>query len=481
VLHRRLRSPDVPELDFEAIRTELEVPGPFDPAALEAAEQAARQPPPGDRVDATDLELVTIDPPGSMDLDQAVAIQERSGGGWTVHYAIADVAAWVTPGDPIDGAARARTQTYYSPDTRTPLHPPALGEAAASLLPDGPRPAVLWSIDVEPDGSTARVEVRRAMVRSRAKLDYAGVQADLDAGRAPEVLQAFPALGAALLADARARHAIDLGLPEQEVVAGPDGTWTVALRNSLPVETWNAQVSLLTGRAAAAIMIEGGIGILRTLPAPDPADLPRLQRKARGLGVDWPDGADPGAVLAGLDLTRPRHLAFADLASELLRGAGYTALGVPLPPPADSKGHADLGHAGVGGPYAHVTAPLRRLVDRFATETCLALTAGIEVPDWVEEGLATCPALMADGDGRARKLERANVDATEAFVLHDRVGDVFAASVVETGDKYGTVMLDEPAVRGRCDTRDLPLGADVHVRCTEADVAARTVRFERVS
>lgn len=500
MLHRRLRSPDVPELDFEAIRTELGVPGPFDPAVVAAAEQAAGRAVAGDRVDATDLALVTIDPPGSMDLDQAVAIQERAGGGWTVHYAIADVAAWVDPGGPVDVAARARTQTYYSPDTRAPLHPPALGEAAASLLPDGPRPAVLWTIDVEPDGATGRVEVRRALVRSRARLDYAGVQADLDAGRAPEVLRAFPALGAALLADARARHAIDLGLPEQEVVAGADGTWTVSLRNSLPVETWNAQVSLLTGRAAAAIMVQGGIGVLRTLPAPDPADLPRLQRKARGLGVDWPEGADPGAVLAGLDLTKPRHLAFADLASELLRGAGYTPLGVPAAPPAEDRGpgrrtaeddssdpappdlgHADLGHAGVGGPYAHVTAPLRRLVDRFATETCLALTAGTEVPEWVAEGLATCPQLMADGDSRARKLERANVDATEAFVLHDRVGDVFAAAVMETGDRYGTVMLDDPAVRGRCDTRDLPLGADVHVRCTEADVPARTVRFERVS
>ena len=76
---------------------------------------------------------------------------------------------------------------------------------------------------------------------------------------------------------------------------------------------------------------------------------------------------------------------------------------------------------------------------------------------------------MAVGDSKGKKLDRAIIDATEAFVLADRVGDVFAAHVVETGDSYGTVVLDDPPVRGRCDTRHLPLGDDVHVRCTVAD------------
>jgi exoribonuclease R len=94
---------------------------------------------------------VTIDPPGSRDLDQAVAI-ETLPDGWRVFYAIADVAAWVDPGGAIDRTARERTQTYYSPDVRTPLHPPVLGEGAASLLPDGARPAALWTIDVDATG-----------------------------------------------------------------------------------------------------------------------------------------------------------------------------------------------------------------------------------------------------------------------------------------------------------------------------------------
>ena len=470
----RLRSPTVPALDFGAIRTEIGVPGAFPADVLAEADRAAAAPHLAGHVDATDLDLVTIDPPGSMDLDQAMGLADRSGGGWTVHYAIADVAAWVEPGGALDLATRARTQTFYAPDHRTPLHPPVLGEQAASLLPDGPRPAVLWTIEVDPDGTTGRVDVRRALVRSQARLDYAGVQTDLDAGRAPACVAPLAVLGPILVEASIARGAIELGLPEQEVVADPDGTWTVELRADLPVEQWNAQISLLTGRAAAALMVSAGVGILRTLPPPDPAGFPRLQDAARRLGVDWPEGASPGQVLAGLDMSRPRHAAFADLAAGLLRGAGYTAL--PL-----GDADAPLGHAGVGDRYAHVTAPLRRLVDRFGTEICLAVAAGQEPPAWALEALPTLPEVMTTGDALARRLERASIDATEAFVLHGRVGEVFPAAVIESGQAHGTVTLDTPAVRGRCDTRNLPLGADIHVRCTQADVEERQVRFERVS
>lgn len=471
MVFRRIHSPSLPPLDFDEIRRELEIPDGF-PAAAETEAAAVSQRTWGERHDATDLGLVTIDPPGSMDLDQAVAIEAR-GTGWRVWYAIADVAAWVDPGGSIDAAARQRTQTYYAPDRRCSLHPPVLGEAAASLLPDGPRPAVLWTLDVDEAGETTDIDVRRARIRSRARMDYQQVQHLLDRGDAPDVLAALPAIGEALTQAARRRGAIELGLPEQDVVATPDGSWTVELRADLPVERWNAQISLLTGRAAAWLMIQGGMGLLRTLPAPDPATFPRLQRAALGLGIAWPDGVHPGEVLASLDPSQPRHAAFADLAAELLRGAAYTSF-TGAPP-------ADPGHAGVGSPYAHVTAPLRRLVDRFATEICLALVAHEPVPAWVTDALDQVPALMADGDARGRKLERAVLDATEAFVLRDRVGKVFAAHVVETGDRFGTVVLQDPPVRARCDTRHLPLGEVVHVRCTAADVATRTVRFERVS
>ena len=138
---------------LESLRRELAIPDDFPPEVHDAARAAAGAPrlPETDR---TDLDLVTIDPEGSRDLDQAVFI-EAAGDGFTVWYAIADVAAFVSPGDPVDEEAHRRGQTLYAPHQRTPLHPPELSEDAASLLPDGVRPAVLWRLGLDARGTSS--------------------------------------------------------------------------------------------------------------------------------------------------------------------------------------------------------------------------------------------------------------------------------------------------------------------------------------
>jgi exoribonuclease R len=452
--------------DFAAIRAEFDVPEEFPDEVLAEAERRAATPPLPE-LDATDVPLVTLDPPGSRDLDQAVHLAARPGG-YRVSYAIADVGGFVLLGSAIDREARRRGQTLYSPDRRTPLHPPVLSEGAASLLPDGLRPAALWTIDLDASGEPVRVDLRRARVRSRAQLDYPTVQAQADAGRLPEALALLPEIGALLQERATERGAIELGTPDQEVSATPDGGWTLVLRGDLPVEGWNAQISLLTGRCAAALMLDGGVGLLRTLPPAPPGDVDRLRRLAPALGVDWPAAAGPGEVIAGLDPTRPGHAAFLEEAVTLLRGAGYT--------PFDGAPPEQPGHAGVGAPYAHVTAPLRRLVDRFGTEVCLALSAGAEPAADLRAVLPELPGLMAASDRRTRDVERAAVDATEAWLLRGQEGRRFRAVAVDDG----TVVLDMLAVRARC-AGDLTPGSRVEVRLVAADVAARTVRFEVVS
>src|SRR4029079_17954526 len=96
------------------------------------------------------------------------------------------------------------------------------------------------------------------------------------------------------------------------VCGGDEGGGPLERPRALPVERWNAQISLLTGRAAATLMLGAGIGLLRTVPQADGASLPRLRRAARSLGIDWPDDHGPGAVLNGLDTSQPRNAAFAD-------------------------------------------------------------------------------------------------------------------------------------------------------------------------
>lgn len=456
-------------LSFDAVRAELEVPADFPAEVLAEAADAAANPRLPEE-DATDIPLVTVDPPGSRDLDQAVHLAAR-GDGFRVTYAIADVAAFVRPGGAVDAEARRRAETLYSPDLRTPLHPPVLSEEAASLLPDAVRPSVLWRIDLDSAGEVVAVDVRRALVRSRAQLSYPELQAAVDQGTAPESVALLQQVGELRLARALARHATELDVPEQEVEPAEGGGWTVAFRRQLPVERWNAQISLLTGACAARLMLDGGVGVLRTLPPPRPQDVAALRKLAPALGVDWPEGAHHGDVISALDGATPGQAAFLEHAAVLLRGAAYT--------PFDGEPPADPLHHAVALPYAHVTAPIRRLVDRFGSEVCVALSAGREVPEWARSALPELPELMTAGGRRAGALERALVDATEAWLLAGQEGRDFAAVVLDAGPDKGTVVLREPAVRATCAGTDLPVGEEVTVRLEVADPDKRLVRFTR--
>jgi exoribonuclease R len=453
---------------FARVRAELGVPEAFPAEVLRAAHEAADQPvlP---KADATDLPLITIDPPGSMDLDQALHIT-RSARGYRVLYAIADAAAFVRPGGVVDAETHLRGVTLYSPDERTPLHPPVLGEKAASLLPGEPRPALLWTMDLDAAGALVSVDVRRALVSSKARLDYAAVQQRLDDGTAEEALLLLREVGRLREEREHERGAVNLEVPEQEVERDDAGSYRLAYRAPLPVEGWNAQISLLTGMAAAKLMLEARIGVLRTLPPADPRAVESLRRSASALDVPWPDGLSYPDFVRSLSPRRPAHAALLQLATALLRGAGYAAFDGTLPE------HVE--HSAVAAPYAHATAPLRRLVDRYVGETCLALSAGGAVPDWVRETLPRLPGLMEAADRRSHALEHAIIDAVEAVLLAPHVGQTFTGVVVDANHSWGTVQLREPAVRGRCEGAGLPLGERIRVRLVEADPVMRTVRFE---
>ncbi len=451
---------------FARIRAELKLPEDFPADVLAEAEAAAKAPDlPSD--DVTDPRFLTIDPPGSTDLDQAMHL-ERRGAGFRVRYAIADVAAFVRPGGALDLETHGRVETLYSPDQRTPLHPTVLSEGAASLLPDQVRPALLWTLDLDADGEQTAVDVRRALVRSRDRFDYGQVQDLVDGGTDDERLLLLAEVGKLRMQLEVDRGGVSLPIPEQEVVEDGD-TFRLEYRTTRPVESWNEQISLMTGMAAADLMLHGEIGILRTLPkAPDGA-LQRLRRAARALGVDWPADLSYAEVVHGLDPSNPRHAALLEEATSLLRGAGYTAFDGGIPENAT--------HAAVAAEYAHATAPLRRLVDRYVGAVCLALCSGEEVPGWAKAALPKLPEEMAEADRRAHELERECVALMEAAVLHGREGEEFDAVAVETDSKGGgTVQLADPAVRAACGG-DLPLGDRVRVKLVEADVATRSVRF----
>jgi exoribonuclease R len=452
------------------IQQELEVTPDFPADVLAAAEVAAADPRLPD-LDRTDLPLVTIDPPTSMDLDQAMHIV-RDGDGYVVYYAIADLAAFISPGDPIDLEANKRGMTLYGADSRVPLHPTVLSEGAASLLPDQVCPALLWTIKVDETGEGTDVHVERARVRSTAKLDYAAVQRAIDGGTADEPLKLLKKVGRLRMAREAARGGVSLPLPEQQVSVDGD-QWSLEFRAQFETEQWNAQISLLTGMAAASLMVYGRVGLLRTLLPPDPRDVQRLHRTARALGIDWPAEMLYPDFIRSLDPGAPTHAAMLTACGRLLRGSGYVSFVGELP---DQPRHAAL-----ASEYAHVTAPIRRLGDRYASEICVAMCAGEEVPYWVLDRLGELPQTMQRSDQLSHRYEAAVVDLVEAGVLCRRVGEKFEGVVVdvnEKDDRFGTVTIQDPAIEARVTSEEsLPLGNEVTVQLSVADVGSGSVLF----
>ncbi|WP_285726028.1 RNB domain-containing ribonuclease [Psychromicrobium xiongbiense] len=485
-----------------ALRTEFALPVDFPADALAELERSIA----GYQLPERDLRsayFVTIDPPTSLDLDQAMCLErlpesevtlpEGPGAGYLVRYAIADVPAFVPPGGALDAQTRTRGQSMYLPDGRIPLHPAMLSEDAASLLPQQERGGYIWEFRLDARAEVRSVTVYRATLISRAKLGYHQAQAELDAAQPSDYLPTLELLreiGQKRIVLERERGGASLNAPQQEI-EHDDGGYRLVFRPAEPLEDWNAQLSLMTGMAAASMMLEAGVGILRTMPPPDPSAIARFRHQAEALQAPWPADQPYGEFLRTLDSRQPRHLALLHAATSLFRGAGYTAF--------DGEPPAQRQQAAVAAPYSHTTAPLRRLVDRFVLAVCAAHCAGEAIPGWARTALPQLPALMAASDQLAGRVDRAAVDLIEAAVLSDQVGQVFEAVIIARKEPNGsgvvrcTVQLLDPAVTAPLDVPLDPAdpeaspepgphtgpqaGDPVRVRLLSADIARRSVTF----
>lgn len=450
-----------------ALRDDLEVPVDFSPEAeAEASSATASEP----ALDLRDIAFATLDPLGSKDLDQAFHLA-RAGSGYVVRYAIADVPAFVTPGGAVDAAARERGQTLYAADGSIPLHPRVLSEDHASLLPDVDRSALVWTFDLATDGTVSKFRLERAMIRSRAQLDYASTQQALDRGeRSPASL--LREIGELRIALEQARGGASLNMPDEEVVQHEDGTYSIVRGNPLPLEEWNAQLSLMTGMAAAELMVKAKVGVLRTMPAPDKKAFEAFRRQTEALGRAWKTG-EYGEYLRSLDRADPLTLPVLEAAASLFRGAGYASFDGSVP--------AEIEQAAIAAPYAHATAPLRRLVDRWSLAICLAISEGSEVPGWARDSLTELPELMQTSSQRASRLNADTINRVEAALLTPLVGSRIDVTVIELrgddGDR-ASIQIADPAVTA---SAPIPAGAKpgdtVSVQLVRADIAKGEVEF----
>lgn len=444
-----------------AIRTQFKVPAGF-PAPVEQAAAAAATRAPSAHRDLTEWPFVTLDPAGSRDLDQAFHL-EPAGDDLLLHYAIADVAWFVDDGGPIDAEAWARGLTLYLPDGRAGLYPPVLSEGAASLLPDGPRPAVVFHVRVDPHGAVRLDGATRAVVRSRAKLAYATVtDADLPTGFA-EFARRIDAAGAA-----RGASRAD---PPEQVVERDDGGYRLAFRPRLASEDANAALSLACNLAVADALEAAHTGLFRVMAGPDERAMRRLRHTARALELHWPEEQTLDAFVRGLDANSPVHAAFLMAVRRVGGGASYVPYRDGVVP----------WHAALAATYSHATAPLRRLADRYTVMTALAVANGEPVPEHVAAALERLPDVMERAESKAGGIDRAVVDLAEAVMLHGHEGDTFAAVVVDEDDQGSRIQLRDVAVVARVVAHRVQPGDEITVRLTEADPAKRAVRFERVN
>lgn len=445
-----------------AIRREFQVPPSFPPAVLAAAEAAARRAP-TEHVDRTDRPFVTLDPASSTDLDQAFTI-ERSGGDLILHYAIADVTWFVEDGDAVDAEAWQRGMTLYLPDGKAGLYPPVLSEGAASLLPDGPRPAVIFTVRVAADGAVRLDGAERAIVRSRAKLAYDLVRdADLPAD--------FAELARRIKAAEDRRGAERVDPPEQEVAALGQGQFTLAFRARLASEDRNAALSLTTNLAIADALQAHRTGLFRVMAEPDARAIKRLRQTARAFGLNWPDTATLAQFERTLEAVDPRQAAF----MLAIRRAGAGASYVPF-----REGVVPW-HAAMAATYAHATAPLRRLADRYVVRTALAIANGESVPDVVADAFPRLPAVMGRAEAHGGQVERAVIDLAEAVMLQGREGEIFPAIVTDVDERGVRMQLCDFPVIARIGAHRVEPGDSVEVRLIGADPDRRAISFQRVA
>lgn len=458
---RALRDPDRLLADgLAAIRAQFRVPAGF-PAEVEASAEVAAGRVLSDHADRTEMPFVTLDPASATDLDQAFAL-EPAGADWLLHYAIADVDWFVRDGDPLDREAWSRGETIYLPDGKAGLYPCTISEGAASLLPDGPRPAVIFTSRIDPSGKATLQGAERAVIRSRAKLAYDSVRSD-------ELPAGFAEVARRLAAADNARGAARVDPPEQEVERDAGGHFILRLRPMALAERQNAALSLATNLAVAQALYAAGTGLFRVMERPSAEAEGRLRHTARAFDLAWPDEASLEQFERILDPAEPRAAAFMLAVRRAGNGASYVSYRPGVIP----------WHAAMAATYCHMTAPLRRLGDRYVIRAALAVANGKAVPAEVDEAFQQLGPVMDRADNRSGQVDRAVVDLAEAAILSGREGETFAAVVTDQGESGARFQLCELPVVARTKAHSIKPGERIRVRLESADPSRREVRFAR--
>ena len=250
-----------------------------------------------------------------------------------------------------------------------------------------------------------------------------------------------------------------------------DGRLQLRFRPRARSEEQNAALSLATNLAIAQTLQQHRTGLFRVMPEPDAWAVKRLRQTARAFGLSWPQMESLAQFEIGLDPHDPKQAAF----MLAVRRAGAPAAYVPF-----REGEPPW-HAAMAATYAHATAPLRRLADRYVVDTALAIANGRPPPAAASAAFEALPKVMARADSQAGQIDRAVIDLAESVMLQGREGETFDAVVTDIDERGARMQLCELPVVARVTARKVEVGDRLVVRLESAEPAQAQVTFERIA
>lgn len=400
-------------------------------------------------VDRRDLPFVTIDNEDSLDLDQALCV-ERRGQGYRVYYALADAAHFVRPGSALLEEALERGTSYYLPGLCAPMLPPLLSEDLVSLNPEVERRALLFVLDLDAEGRSTRTALERALIRSRAKLSYPGVQAyhDDPEGHAlsgqdfTESLDLLRVVGELRIALSRARGVVEYNRSELSLGLEPDGSrFRVGVRERNAVERWNEQISLLCNMEGAELLERGAElehvqPVFRVHPAPLHRRLDELEGIVRAIVAHrrlsedwrWRRGSEGLAdYLTRLESLSPEPRVLATIRRQIRYANRASSF------QAESGRHHALGVDG----YARFSAPMREVVGIFTHKE------GLERLGLAKPGDAAADEALRErainAANAAKKRQNAMTKAAVGLAIEQLLSDELDMSAEDRPQRAGAV------------------------------------------